>query len=326
MPRRRRLASLLPLALSLIAPGAFAGASAYTTLGLTGMADTSPPSLSGSSFQDGVFAAVVPAVGAYAFFANPYGTTQASADLSLLGAVPPAAGAPPLPLSGAARASADLSSGRLGLTASTQLINVAQPSGTASAFSAAYAGAEMGEAFDLLVPFTGAPPGPLQVQLQFALSGLVLDAPNDGTVSLRATLRLTHVAEVVGGVLEQTITYGAGAVNDRLSLTATLIAPECSTKYGVCGYYFSVYGSLESIGTVPIGPVSYAFFGAGDAIHFDDGASLHLLVPTGAVVTDVSTGQGRAWVSAVPEPATVGMWVVGLLGLAMVRRRSGPPG
>lgn len=317
MPELRRLALLLPLTLGLAGGGALAAASAYTTLGLTGLADFGPPAFSGGSWQDGVFAPIAPPPDAYAWNTSPFGLTQASADLALLGAVAPAPGAPTVPVSGAARASADLASGRMGLAAGTQLLPVTSASGGAvSAFSAANVSAEMGEAFDVLVPFAGGAPGPVQVRLQLTLSGQVLDAVNDASVALRATLRLNHVAEGTAGVLQQVQSYWAGLVGDVITLDATLVDPTCSAALGVCGYFFSVYGALESVGAVPIGAISYAFVAAGDQILFDDGAALRLFVPADAVVTTVTTGQARAWVSAVPEPSGLALWAVGLLGLA----------
>lgn len=323
MPALRRLALLLPLALGLAATGGAhaSAASAYTTLGLTGLADFDPPTFSGGSWQDGVYTPLAPLAGIYATYANPFGVSGASAGLSVLGAVAPAPGSATLPLSGAVAASANLTNGRMGVSVDTQRLPVTSASGAAvSAFSAANASAEMGEAFDLLVPYAGGTPGPVQVRLQLALSGRVVDAANEASAALRATLRLNHVAEGAAGSLLQTQTYGDGFVSDLLTLDATLVDPACSVAAGLCGYFFSVYAALESVGQVPIGAGTYPVVAAGDQLLFDDGAGLHLFVPAGAVLTAATSGQAREWVSAVPEPASAALWAAGLLGLGALRQ------
>lgn len=321
MPAIRCLAVLLSLGLAAAGGVQASAASAYTTLGLTGLADFDPPSFSGGSWQDGVYTPLAPAAGLYATYANPFGQDGASAGLSVTGAVAPAPGEATLPLNGAVGAFADLVNGNLGLHVNTQLVPVTNASGAAvSAFSAGNASAEVGEAFDVLLPYAGGTPGPVQVRLQLRLTGLVIDDVNDASVALRATLRLNHVAEGVAGVLTQQQTYGAGFVNDVITLDATLIDPTCSVSAGRCSYFFGFYSALESVGQVPIGSGSYAVVAAGDQLMFDNGGSLSLVVSTGAVVTDASTGQTHSWVSAVPEPGAASLWGVGLLGMGALRR------
>ena len=322
MPASRCRALLLSLGLAAAGGAQASAASAYTTLGLTGLADFDPPSFSGGTWQDGFYTLLAPAAGLYATYANPFGQDGASAGIWVAGAVAPAPGEATLPLNGAVGALADLVNGHLGLHVNTQLVPVTTASGAAvSAFSAGNASAEVGEAFDVLVPYAGGTPGPVQVRLQLRLSGLVIDDVNDASVALRATLRLNHVAEGTAGVLTQQQTYGPGAVSDVITLEATLIEPTCSVAVGQCSYFFGLYSALESVGQVPIGAGTYAVVAAGDQLMFDDGGSLSLVVSTAAVVTDASTGQARRWVSAVPEPGTAALGVAGLLGLGALRRR-----
>lgn len=319
MPACHRLALLL--ALGLHAAGALAAVNPSATIALTGLADTDPPSFSGASWVDGVTTPVSPLAGVYSTYANPFGLRQAGVDLAMLGAAVPSPGAAAVPVIGVARAAGDLMTGQMGLTMGTQRQEVTRAGGgVVSAFSAGSAWVEMGEGFDLLMPYAGGAPDPVHVRLQFTLSGEVIDAVNEGSVGLRATLRINHVAEGNAGVLEQVLTYGNGTVNDVITLDATLVAPECSALHGLCGYYFSVYGALEGFGQVAIGAGLYSAVGAGDQINFDNGGSLRLLVPAGAVATTVVTGQPVGWVTAVPEPTMAALWAAGLLGLIWLRR------
>lgn len=123
-------------------------------------------------------------------------------------------------------------------------------------------------------------------------------------------------APVHGGV----DAFGTSLSGRVVSLDATLIDPECSTSRGLCAYWFSVYAALEGLGEVPLGGKTLALAGAGDALDFDSGtrgARLQLLVPSGATVTSVISGQGYPWISPVPEPSSAALLLGGLaLGAA----------
>lgn len=316
--------------LAMLAPQADASqVGAYTSIGLTGLADVAAPSFSGGATQDYTALPWSPPPGSFGSSLNPLGDFNASSSMQLAASVIPSPGAAATALPASASASADLFSGRLTLAASSSFSAVLDADQHAlSAFTVARVGVEFGEGLELRMPYAGGTPPAPQVQWRLALQGSITDTANAASIGLWSSLRLSHVQATPGAAYtlgqERLDQFGGGTVNTLLSLNGQLIEPECSATLGFCSYWFSVYASLEGSGEVPPAGKSLPLLGAGDALDFSSathGAQLQLLVPQGASVVSIFHGQGYAWVSAVPEAPTALMGLAGLLGLLARTRR-----
>ena len=321
----------LRLALALCCAGPWTGAAAatagvQTSTGLTGLATTAAPSFTGTVWQDGVSSPIAAPAGVFGHSADAYGGTRAAVDQALSVSVAPAPQVPGLPLPATAHGLADIGAGRLGMAVATSFTPVVEPGGAVtSAFTVGRAGAELGLGFDVVMPWAGGVGPTVPVTLRLTLDGTLVDVANEASVGLRSTLRLSNVAAGPGGApaatLESVQDFGTSLSGHRLSLGGVLVAPTCSTTYGVCAWYFGLYASIESTGQIQLLSSTISGVAAGDSLDFTDGARIELLVPAGATVTDVVSGQGHGWVTAVPEPSAAALLAAGLAVLGLLRRR-----
>ncbi|MDT9000174.1 hypothetical protein RQP53_12930 [Paucibacter sp. APW11] len=329
LPRHHRASShLAALGLSLCGLAQAAQLGSRTVVGLTGMADVPPPVLSGSAWQDGVPQSIPLWPSAYALDVELLGSYTLNSQLALAVAVPPAPGAPPLPLPAQASTSADVGSGHLGLAGSSSAALITEADAAQrSAFTVFSTSVEMGDVLELRMPYAGGTPTPLTVQLQLSLSGSLLDLPNDSTLGLLSTLRLNNVLATPGGYAsgqQRLDSFTHSLSGQTLSLSGQLIDPACSLSLNVCAYWFGAYAALEATGSTLLGDKTVGAPGAGDSLDFNSaglGGQLHLLVPAGASVVSVASGQGYGWISAVPEPGSAALALLGITALAGRLRR-----
>jgi hypothetical protein len=292
-------------------------ADALASIGVTGYAATPAPSFSGATWQDGVVNPISAPPGVFAYSADVPASTNAALNLALAVSVAPAPQQPPVPLLASVSSLADLGGGRLGVTAGTGNTSVVDSDGSVStAFTVARVGAAFGLGLDLVMPWSGDPAPTVPVTLRLTLNGTVLDLPNDADITLRSTLRLSNVAF---GPKEAVNDFSTSIASKAISLSGDLVSPTCSTTYGVCAWSFALYASIEGVGQISLGPSSIEGIAAGDGLDFSDGASIQLLVPAGARVTDGISGTTYRWVTAVPEPSGAVLMAVGLVGLGLVR-------
>lgn len=325
MPRLHRSTSaLIALALSLAAAAAHAGrAQAGASIGTWSNWNLDTARAEGQSWRDGSLQQSVLSVGtplddaARASLRVDDGAHSAAIALAASGHLQPAPGGASLPFGGHIGVRSDLDAGTLALQASSTRAVYAPGLSAREAYAASYGWAELFETFEVVYAIDR--PEPVQVQLDLRVSGsLLANGADSGLLSgAQAYLYLGGVSTGESHFyLDPVWRTEASVASETLSFSGALQPGGCSVARGLCSGFISVYAALDAQSRRLTDGLIVA--NNGGTLDLDFAAQLGLRVSPGVTLVRM---QGDtvlpdvAWASAaaVPEPASVALWALGLV-------------
>lgn len=333
--RRPARALLLALCMTLGAPWAAQAGRAQVgaNLGTWADGDLRQAQVSGSSWRDGVLLGHVSDLGdafddaASASLRVEGVAVNHSARARLQGGAQLRVPGDPdgLAFAGDTEVAADLLAGRLDLRFATDHVAYTSAGGARrEAYVSAYPYAELFEVFEVVYPLARAEP--VWVTLDMRLDGRISGNTGDNG-RIGGVQAYLHLAGVDTGeshpMLDAVWRSEAGVAGQTLTFSGALQPGGCSASRGLCSGFINLYAALDMRArTLATGAIT---FGTAAPLALDFGAQLALSVSPGVTllriggVDDALPAVAWATVSAVPEPATLLLWLAGL-GCFGVRR------